>query len=565
MLGFVSAWLPNLAGASFPPTPAWVIHNAQVRAIPYYLEQLDEPLSTKRLAALKELAQVGSDADEAIPKLIALLDKDEVPRVRAVSAAILGMMGRRAEAATPALIRGLDHENKFVRAASAQALGSMGTQAEAAISKLIELAKDDYSDVQKEAISALGKIGPAAENALSILTERLQDKDSDIRSRAALAIGGLGEKGKVAASALTELLRAGVKAAARSAAAPEPAPDPRNTRMVSYYTVNDDLVVGCAAARALGELGSVSGMAVPDLVQAIAPRRSENPSENYVITELRIDAMLALANIGGLTREAISQLIESLGDGGSISGSGQPRVRKAVEEDDNSYYPDMIMIGDAAAYALGRIGGDATGSLLQLARNNLQEIKDKPAYDNAIRDSWPRLQNVFIALGAAGGHDPHVISFLIESLQDVNARQYSLLALGEIGPAASEAIPAILKLKPKTDSDWFPYAHVLNAYAKIENPDKAAATLMDYACDTACPVEKRCKAIRTLQQCESAVRDWTPIIQLIGAKGEQTIIRKESVRLSARIKPLGHAAISKLIGVLDEHLEEERGDWWGTT
>jgi hypothetical protein len=74
-------------------------------ATPQIVTMLDDPDPRIRRRGAEILARIGSDAEEAIPVLIRLVEQDPDLQVRKAAAFALGQMGPKAEAAIPALTR----------------------------------------------------------------------------------------------------------------------------------------------------------------------------------------------------------------------------------------------------------------------------------------------------------------------------------------------------------------------------------------------------------------------------------------------------------------------------
>jgi HEAT repeat protein len=129
----------------------------------------------ERRAAAKELAELGSEAKDAVPALIQAL-KDNDAFVRRFSAEALGKIGAdsKAAAALEALLKNKS-EKKEVQEAAVTALGNMGGLG---VGALIAVLKDHEKEnvVRRKAAEALGKIGKDAHSAVSALTEALNEK-----------------------------------------------------------------------------------------------------------------------------------------------------------------------------------------------------------------------------------------------------------------------------------------------------------------------------------------------------------------------------------------------------
>jgi hypothetical protein len=109
-------------------------------------------------------------ADEVAALCAALWAKQVVARRRAVRA--LARLGPEAEEAIPALIAAFRDDDLGVRSGAVKALARMEG---AAVGALIEALRQDDPDVRKVAVVCLGKIGPPAAPAVEPLQEMLAD------------------------------------------------------------------------------------------------------------------------------------------------------------------------------------------------------------------------------------------------------------------------------------------------------------------------------------------------------------------------------------------------------
>ena len=126
-----------------------------VGAVPTLIAKLDD--KELRSACVFALGDIGSDAAEAVDKLIKLL-KDPDADLRFSTAEALGQIGPKAKAAVPALIEALNDEELYVRRHAVYALGNIGPMAKAAIPKLQEMLKIDDQVLKGIVETALKKI-----------------------------------------------------------------------------------------------------------------------------------------------------------------------------------------------------------------------------------------------------------------------------------------------------------------------------------------------------------------------------------------------------------------------
>ena len=129
------------------------------RAVPVLALALEDDSLVVRIAVAAALGEMGSDAEEAVPGLVAAFAReDEEPIVRVAHATALEAIGPAAKLAVPALTDALGDESPFVRKSSAAALGGIGPDAESAVRALMEAQSDEDSSVRIAAERALERI-----------------------------------------------------------------------------------------------------------------------------------------------------------------------------------------------------------------------------------------------------------------------------------------------------------------------------------------------------------------------------------------------------------------------
>ena len=288
-------------------------------------------------------AQAAKERRAAIRKRVVahieeLKDEDENGRCRAAFA--LGLLGRAAEVAVPALIGALKDEDREVRRNAAEALGQIGP---AAVPALIKALKGQDGIPRLGAAEALGKIGPAAVPAL---IEALKGQDGVSRLGAAEALGKIGPAAEAAVPALIEALK------------------------------DRDMWVRWAGAKALGQIGPAVGASVPALIGAL---KDED-------MEVRVGAAMALGQIGPAAKASVPALIEALkgedvfvhnhaaealGQIGPDAKAAVPALIEALKDED-------MYVRRNAAEALGQIGPDAKApvpALIDALKDEDEEVR----------------------------------------------------------------------------------------------------------------------------------------------------------------------------------------------
>ena len=128
---------------------------AAAAAVGSLVEALKDEEREVREYAARALGAIGAPAREAIPALLEALS-DESREVSGVS----GVLPKLGTAAVSPLIDALSSDNARVRELSAQALGLIGWKAEAATPALLELMGDEDRGVRRSAARALKEIKP---------------------------------------------------------------------------------------------------------------------------------------------------------------------------------------------------------------------------------------------------------------------------------------------------------------------------------------------------------------------------------------------------------------------
>jgi len=245
------------------------------------LRSADWIVRTHAAKALGRIKDPGS-----IRSLIPLL-QDKVKAVREETSTSLATMG---EAAIPALLETLTHEDWLVRLHDVESLGK--TKSRNAVEPLLSvLFNDGDSAVREDAIRALGEIGDP--QAVEFLFTAM--KEPGLRTSAVEALGRIGDRRAV--PILIELVT-GVN-------------QPKVVHAVAACgdQWNEEFVTRAAAVQALGAIGDES--ALPTLVAALGP------------TFTRAEAAAALARFGS---KAIPLLLPL------STGSPDDNVRYHVKE-----------------------------------------------------------------------------------------------------------------------------------------------------------------------------------------------------------------------------------------
>ncbi|MFQ5951926.1 MAG: HEAT repeat domain-containing protein [Candidatus Omnitrophota bacterium] len=378
-----------------------------------------------RIAAAITLGNMGPIAKGTIYALIYTLnDPDEVvSRAAMEGLRRIGYVEEGVSEKLTVLIKALGDESYKTRRAAAEVLGEMGSAAYGAIPALMALQSDRYPSVRQVAMSAVARIDETVNLAwtdealkqaqrrapptvtvtdIPALIGRLKDKKT--RDEARL---GLINAGRTATPALLKAIKSediNVRREALNVFAFIGITSEEEVSAVIKAFEDEDQGVRQSAAAALSNISPEAREALPLLIEALAI------DENG----LSQAAMTALARIGYISR----------GDKDII-----PMLIRALTDREN------IKLRGVAVKALRKKGADAKGAV--------------PALVNMLADRTVR-RDIIMALREIGPDPRLVTPALATILGDKEkrlkvslARTEALKLLGEMGPAAAAAVPAI--------------------------------------------------------------------------------------------------------------------------
>jgi len=403
------------------------LSNTQVEAV---AAKLASPDKAVQLKALDELAAFGAASHPALPQLMKALASSDV-EIQWHACRTLGAIGAGAQPATAQLLGLLKAEDIRVRAYAAFALGRMGKAAEPSVDALIQLAFDPEPLVRRAAIRALRQIDPPQSKTLPVVLDVLKRGDMSIIMPALVT---LAEEGKKEVPRLREAMK---------------------TPEARYWV----LLV-------LAAIGADAADAVPDVIPLL---KDQDP-------ELRLQALLALGEIGPAAKVSEPQILDllktdpypvtrhaavfALGKiGVQAGGPAEADLRKLVDSDD----PFLSTI---SIWALARSNPDNKELAQEAVRKFVAAFKSDnvdvrrmaaravvdfdvnhevvaPALIEALRDKDNTVVgNAVAALSAMG---PKALKHIQTVLDNKELRHYGLVLIGRMGPAAQEAVPALVK------------------------------------------------------------------------------------------------------------------------
>jgi len=382
-------------------------------AVPFLIEALKSPKS--RYWATLALTEIGPESAPAVEPLAQLAAEGEIEeRMQAMLA--LAAIGEKAAPAAAVMAKALDSEDKSLRFAAAFALGSVrSTDADA----VLEKAAGDSDPFLAEVVAwARAKIHPEdkplIDEAVKRLREGLHSERPGERTAAASGLSDMAETLDESvrlqlANEFADLLSdpdpaVGLSGGAALIRLGATSLEPLRVRL-------SDPVLRGRVLEILAALGPKAKLVVDDVIKAL------DDSDPMI----RGEAAVAIAAIGPDAAAAVPVLLKSLTD-----ANASPDIRYS------------------AAYALGRIGPAA-----QPAAEQMRSLVTSPDEVLATVASWSMLKIT--------PDDTSLLDQAIPALRKaVRAdreivRLEAAVTLGDIGPAASSAIP-ILELVSEEDS-----------------------------------------------------------------------------------------------------------------
>ncbi|NQT12148.1 MAG: HEAT repeat domain-containing protein [Planctomycetes bacterium] len=411
---------------------------------------LEDPHPDMRGDAVRALAAIGPDANEAIPAILDALHTDPSESVRCSAVYALPMIEPDAARVIPHLVDALDDMHSSVRRRAIWELTPLDLDAQTFVPRLIRALEDESGAVQSAAVGALGTFGAEAEPAVSALVsllenegkqmaDGLEDGDSTIARHQfqlrCLVVETLGEIGPGAESVLPVLfnvMRSGERPDISAAEAIRRI-DPRNEEPLPFLLeILERNEWGSSrpsrsfyAAQALKNLGPAAAPAVPALT-LLLQHEQEDARENGADI---------LGTIGPAAKVALPELI------GAMRDDNKPRRPRPWAHSESR-------MAETAAEAVHTIDPDNLEAKARVVKIDAEDRRDvRSAVPDLIKmmqhgDPFVR-QAAAEALAAVG--DRVALPALIWAVSDERpeVRIAAANALGQFGSAAEEAVPAL--------------------------------------------------------------------------------------------------------------------------
>lgn len=148
---------------------------------------------TDQKAARKAVAE--STPEEIAGYIKTLDDVNQPPRKRSEAARALGVVGKRAGAAFPSLLRAAGSDDRVLKSAALYALGRVPIDPAQAIPVYVQSLKDADSRIRQHAAFNLGRAGTGAKEAIPALMQACKDPDEKVRATATNTLAELGAPG----------------------------------------------------------------------------------------------------------------------------------------------------------------------------------------------------------------------------------------------------------------------------------------------------------------------------------------------------------------------------------
>jgi HEAT repeat protein len=426
--------------------------------LPGLLEALESKDLLVKMCAGEALVKMGPSAQSAFPILLKRYAQGE-EQIQSIILELSKTAGASAVAPLSAAIK--DPESK-VRQIAAEGLGEVGSAAVPAIPSLSTALLDSAPGVVMASALSLRKIQQRDHGEVAALTRLLTDKDSQVRAGAIAALAEFGGDAATAVPSLLKILESGDSETAGWTARTigligRPA-RPAIPRLIAMLGNTNQQTLNFTM-EALGRFGEDAKGAIPKLMKladkeesmwgAISALGSMGPDATPKLVKLYREgkhgqeswAANAFAKQGPIAATAVPALMENL---------QAERAGKTAR----------------AAWVLGYLGAPARVSvprLIELTRDTDPQVRVRAA-EAAWRLDWQTnaVLPVMVAELRDWSKDPNALRGNTEDEHSQSRQAVAAEVLGEIGPAAREAIPLLqLMLQSSFDSQREPAAEAL--------------------------------------------------------------------------------------------------------
>ena len=406
--------------------------------LPQLIKALDDEDTQVFSNAIAAIAEIGTEAKDAIPALMDLMrsskgrgfrprDRDQAMYRAAFALSRIGAEAR------PSLIAALKGDDTSLRRGSAKALGMTGADAKDAIPALIENFGHADDSLRQDAVEALALIGP---DAVEPLIASLRFPDPRLREGSARALGELG-------------------------AAAEP--------LLQLVAEEKETSVLAAAILAVAKVRTAHEKAVPALIRALCDERAEihRAAVNAFVLVRPPDKVAVPALVKLLDSPHAARAAAILGHFGNDARTAAPALLAAAKRT----MPPAKEFADP----LAKLGAAAVPVLLA-------ELTALPVAD----DHW-----VVLALTQIGGSAVPALETALGS-QTAAVRLAAVKVLGPQGSAARSVQAGVLKLA--ADPEPLVRAAVLAAISPLGISSGRSVELISQLIKDSAPQVRRASA-----------------------------------------------------------------------
>lgn len=367
---------------------------------------LKDPQPAIRRAVAQTMANCKGDAAAAVPALVAAF-KDSDYWVRYLASNALSEIG---EAAAPLLIDLLADKDATTRLHAVFVMNGLGLQSKDVAKALGKATKDASANVRQAALFTLSKIETDDPDIFAILGAALADKEKQVRLSAASILVGKGREGSGVLAKATEDSKTGARILAlQSLAALGDEIDEKGVLALRKALSDEDVKVRQTAALGIANVSKFARElgGNKELFDALAKLLQEKDAQ------LRRTAMYAIGQIGCDDADEMKKVAGAMKD------------------------PDA-MVRSFTVQALARFLTETE------SEDNRKELFGYLI--DTLKDGDRRVQ--FLAAQSLAQQPVPAIEPLIKLVEEGKGTQrlWAATILGELGPLAIEAGPALMKM-----------------------------------------------------------------------------------------------------------------------